>query len=98
MNSESAERYKRQLEVYAHLVEEKTGKQVSRMHLYYTGEEESEPTVTFEKSKESIDTTIKSFDEVVSKIQNHDYSKESNNQKTCRECDMRYYCNKVIKN
>ncbi len=97
MQSESAERYKRQLEVYAHLVEEKTGKKVSRMHLYYTGEETLEPTVTFEKSKESIETTIKAFDDVVSKIQNHDFSKESNNQKTCRECDMRFYCNKVTK-
>ena len=98
LQSPSAERYKRQLEVYAHLVEEKTGKKVSRMHIYYTGEEIAEPTVTFEKSKESIDTTIKSFDEVVAKIQNHEFTQESSSQKTCRECDMRYYCNKITKN
>lgn len=97
LNSDSAERYKRQLEVYAHLVEEKTGKKVCRMHIYYTGEENDEPTVTFEKSKESIDKTIKSFDEVVTKIQKHDYSKQSNSLKLCRECDMRYYCHKVVK-
>ena len=36
--AEAFERYKRQLEVYAHLVEEKTGKNVSKMHLYYTVE------------------------------------------------------------
>ena len=65
MQSESFDRYKRQLEVYAHLVEERTGKKVSRMHLYYTGEEKSEPTVTFEKSQVAIETTIRAFDEVV---------------------------------
>lgn len=31
--------YQHQLEVYAHLVEERTGQKVSRMHLYYTGED-----------------------------------------------------------
>ena len=56
VESESIERYRRQLEVYAHLVEERTGKNVSKMHLYYTGEIKGEPTVTFEKSKESIDS------------------------------------------
>ncbi len=95
MESESLSRYKRQLEVYAHLVEEKTGKKVSRMHLYYTGEEKSEPTVTFDKSKESIETTIKAFDAVVAKIQNHVFSSEAKNMKICRECDMRYYCGKI---
>ena len=30
-------RYKRQLEVYSYLLEERTGKHVSKMHLYYTG-------------------------------------------------------------
>ena len=67
------------------------------MHLYYTGEEKSEPTVTFDKSKESIETTIKAFDAVVAKIQSHDFSGEAKNKKTCRECDMRYYCGKVNK-
>ena len=54
MDSNSLNRYKRQLEVYAHLVEEKTGKKVSRMHLYYTGEENGKPIISFEKSKDSI--------------------------------------------
>lgn len=94
-DSESMERYRRQLEVYAHLVEERTGKQVSRMHLYYTGENNGDPTVTFEKSKESIDATIKTFDEVVEKIQKREFTTEAKNKKTCLNCDMRYYCKKV---
>ena len=93
--SESFERYKRQLEVYAHLVEERTGKKVSRMHLYYTGEDKLEPTVTFMKSKDAIDATIKKFDLVVAKIQNHEFSTEAKSRKSCLNCDMRYFCKKV---
>lgn len=97
VESGSLERYKRQLEVYAHLIEEKTGKKVSRMHLYYTGEENGSPTVTFDKSKESIDSTIKEFDKVVAKIQNHEFTTEAHDKKACQNCDMRYYCGKVKK-
>lgn len=96
-SSESLTRYKRQIEVYAHLIEEKTGNQVSRMHLYYTGDDTGEPMITFEKSKESIETTIKEFDKVVAKIQNHEFSTEASNKKSCLNCDMRYYCKKVNK-
>ncbi len=92
---EAFQRYKRQLEVYAHLVEEKTGKNVSKMHLYYTGDDTGDPTVTFEKSKDAIDTTIKQFDKVVEKIQNHEFYTEAKNKKSCLNCDMRYYCKKV---
>ena len=94
---ESFNRYQRQLEVYAHLVEERTGKEVSKMHLYYTGESQGEPTITFEKSQESIESTIKQFDEVVEKIQNHEFTSTARNRKSCLNCDMRYYCGKVDK-
>src|SRR5699024_1547254 len=98
VETESINRYKRQLEVYAHLVEEKTGKKVSKMHLYYTGEENDKPIISFKKSKDSIASTIQEFDKVVARIQNHDFSKKTENKKICRECDMRYYCGKVEKN
>lgn len=95
--NEMYERYKRQLEVYAHLVEEKTGKKVSKMHLYYTGENEGEPVVSFEKSKIAIENTINAFDSVVSKIQNYEFTTEAKNKKSCLNCDMRYYCKKINK-
>lgn len=97
MESESLNRYRRQLEVYAHLVEERTGKKVSRMHLYYTGEDNENPTVTFTKSQNSIEKTIVEFDKVVAKIQNHEFSTGAKDHKTCSNCDMRYYCGKVKK-
>lgn len=85
-------RYRRQLEIYAHLVEEKTGKKVSKMHLYYTGEENGVPTVTFNKSTELIDKTIKEFDAVVEKIQSKDFSGRAKDKNLCANCDMRHYC------
>ena len=90
-------RYKRQLEVYSYLLEERTGKHVSKMHLYYTGEEKGDPIVTFEKSNESINDTIKEFDEVVEKIQKHEFITKANDKKLCENCDMRYLCGKLMK-
>lgn len=94
---ESVERYRRQLETYAYLVEEKIGKKVSKMHLYYTGEENGIPTITFDKSSDSIDSTIKEFDRVVEKIQNKDFSERSKDRNLCANCDMRYFCKRYEK-
>ena len=44
---ERIEHYRRQLNIYAYLVEQRTGNKVSKMHLYYTGEENSNPKITF---------------------------------------------------
>ena len=46
----AAEQYQHQLEVYAHLVEERTGQKVSRMHLYYTGEDGGNPYVALPRT------------------------------------------------
>lgn len=97
-SSQEIERHRRQLEVYAHLIEERTGKKVSKMHLYFTSEENGVPTVSFEKSKDSIDKTIHDFDVVVEKIQKKDFSGRSKNQTICSNCDMRFYCKKKGEN
>ena len=84
--------YQHQLEVYAHLVEERTGQQVSRMHLYYTGEDGGNPYVTFSKDNRSIDGTIAQFDDIVQRIERQDYQITERPAKLCLECDMRAYC------
>ena len=84
-------RYKRQLEVYAHIIEERTGKKVSRMHLYYTAEE-TDPLVTFEKSEDAIDRTAAEFDDIVGKIQRCEFSSKAKEKKYCYDCDFRHYC------
>ncbi len=84
--------YQHQLEVYAHLVEERTGQKVSRMHLYYTGEDGGNPYVSFNKDDRAIGKTIARFDDIVARIQRQDYQIAARPAKLCQSCDMRAYC------
>ncbi len=86
--------YRRQLEVYAHLIEQRTGEKVTRMHLYYPKEENGNPRITFEYKAPNVQNTIASFEEVVHKIENRDFSMQgcTMTEKKCSDCDMRYYC------
>lgn len=84
--------YQHQLEVYAHLVEERTGQKVSKMHLYYTGEDGGNPYVSFSKDDRAIDKTIARFDEIVTRIEKQDYQIPARPAKRCLDCDMRAYC------
>lgn len=89
---EKLERYRRQLEVYAHIVQERTGLKVSRTHLYYTSEEAGNPYVTFPKNDASINETIAAFDNVVNRIESKDFALKERPAKLCNNCDMRHYC------
>jgi DNA helicase-2/ATP-dependent DNA helicase PcrA len=84
--------YQHQLEVYAHLVEERTGQKVSRMHLYYTGEDGGNPFVSFAKDDRAIGKTIARFDDIVTRIERQDYEVTARPAKLCLNCDMRAYC------
>lgn len=84
--------YQSQLEVYAHLVEERTGQKVSRMHLYYTGEDGGNPYVSFTKNDRAIGKTIARFDDIVARIERQDYQIAARPAKLCQSCDMRSYC------
>jgi len=84
--------YQSQLEVYAHLVEERTGQKVSRMHLYYTGEDDGNPYVSFSKDDRAIGKTIARFDDIVARIERQDYGLSARPAKLCQNCDMRAYC------
>jgi len=87
-------RYRRQLEIYAHIVEEKTGQNVSKMHLYYTKEKAGSPFVSFNRAKANIEKTRKEFDGVVGAIEknNFDISHVKMCKKLCDNCDMAYFC------
>ena len=92
-SSENLEQYQRQLEIYAHLVEGKVGKKVSKMHLYYTGTKNNDPYISFDRVKQSINKTVKAFDNVVNCIESKDYSMDSRPIKVCEQCDFKGYCN-----
>ncbi len=93
-DAEQLEHYRRQLRVYAHLVEERTGQKVSKMHLYYTGEDGGVPTISYPYQKTVVDATIQAFDDTVHKILRKEYGQRSSSPKTCRDCDFRFYCGK----
>lgn len=89
---ERLDRYQRQLDVYAHIVEERSGRPVGRAHLYYTGVEGASPYITFEKDRRSIRRTMATFDEVVARIEAKDFRIAERPLNLCKECDMRHYC------
>lgn len=89
---EQLERYRRQLHIYAHLVEERTGKKVSKMHIYYTGEDSGVPTITYPYTKSAVEGTMAVFDDTVKKIMRKDFHHCANDSKVCAECDFRFYC------
>lgn len=91
-DKERLERYRRQLQMYAHLVEERTGEKVSKMHLYYTGEGSGVPTISYPHSPIAIDATVQAFDDTVRQIFRKDYSEKAKDHKTCEGCDFRHYC------
>ena len=89
---EQLEQYRRQLHIYAHLVEERTGQKVSKMHIYYTGEDGSVPTITYPYMKSAVEGTMAVFDDTVHKIMKKDFYRCAKDPKVCNACDFRFYC------
>lgn len=87
--------YRRQLEIYAYLIEQRYGHKVSAMHLYYPKEESGNPRISFRYNQGNIENTIEAFEDVVHKIEKKDFSMEHvrRNEKHCSDCDLRFYCN-----
>lgn len=95
-DKERIQRYKRQLQIYAYIIERRTGIPVSKLRLYYTGEEASGiPEIVFPNEPAKVQATIDEFTEVVHKIQCRDYSTQSESQKLCNNCDLRHFCKKI---
>ncbi len=86
--------YRRQLEVYSHIVEEKFGKTVSKMHLYYTRTEGESPYVTWNYDSARVAGTLRKIGETVAGIEQHDFSNSHvvKCERLCDGCDMRFYC------
>ena len=84
--------YQRQLEVYAHIIEGRYGLPVTKMHLYYTSEEDGNPFVTFDREGSKIDDTIDEINNVVARIEKKDFTIEERPLQSCKNCDMRFHC------
>ena len=85
-------RYRRQLQIYAHLLEEKRGVEVSRMTLYYTGEEAGNPRITFHRETADVEGTIAKVDQVITRIVQKDYGISERPERLCKNCDFRAFC------
>lgn len=86
--------YKKQLEVYAYLIEKRYGKKVNRMHLYYTSTVDGNPIISFTGNHDAVEETIREITETVSKIENKQFDNKAQNTYACEYCDMRYVCGK----
>ena len=89
---ERIERYRRQLQLYAWLVEQRTGHIVSRMHLYYTGAEDENPRISFKHTHTAVEGTLAAFDDTVHEILARHFSRCAQSEKACSACDFRYFC------
>ncbi|SFR90375.1 ATP-dependent helicase [[Clostridium] aminophilum] len=93
-NPHRIDHYKKQLEIYAYLIEKRYGKKVSRMHLYYTGTLDGDPIISFEWSRNAIDETIQEITRTVQNIEAKKFELKAQNTYACEYCDMRYVCEK----
>ncbi len=90
--SELLKHYKEQLITYSHLVSQRTGKVISKAHLYYTKVTTGDPRITIDVTQKGIDMTMKRFEDIVKKIEKDDFSGYACEKKTCHNCDLRHFC------
>jgi DNA helicase-2/ATP-dependent DNA helicase PcrA len=89
------DRYRRQLEIYGHLVKHRYGIDVNKMHVYYTQEKEGIPTISWNYSDQTVDKSVREFGAIVHKIESNNYNMDAikKTKKLCENCDMQFYCN-----
>jgi len=92
---ENIERYRRQLQLYAYIVEQRFGLSVSKMHIYYTGETEGLPTVSYDNRASDMTKTVMAIDKTVRKIQCKDFTGRATSEKLCKGCDLRHFCGRI---
>ena len=95
---ESKERltqYRRQLEIYAKIIHERTGKEISRLNLFYTGTTDQSPIVSYKYEDSSVEKTIEGVTDVVHRIEAKDFAiRKKCSAQQCKECDFKFYCGK----
>lgn len=90
------ERFRRQLEIYAWLVEQRHGLKVSGMNIYYTGEEQGVPIKHFPYQPSSVDKTIKQVNSVINKMENGEFVVLERPAKQCKDCDLKALCDRTL--
>ncbi len=93
-SSELISAYERQLCTYAHILEQRHGKHVDRLLLYWTAEEQKDQALmVLPYRPESVENAGRHFDETVNRIQTGQFAvKRPPEAKICQECDLRMLC------
>lgn len=88
------EGYRKQLCIYAHILEQRYGKKPDRLLLYWTGEPKKEDALmVYPYQPGLVEEAGRHFDGVVSKIIAKDFAINAKpERKVCAECDLREYC------
>jgi DNA helicase-2/ATP-dependent DNA helicase PcrA len=86
--------YYQQLCIYAHIVEQRRGRQADRLLLYWTGERTRDRALmTFDYRPEDVADAVAHFDSVVAEVQAQHFDVVVPPDRTiCKECDFRNFC------
>lgn len=88
------DRFTRQLEIYAWLVKQRHGLEVSAMNIYYTGEENGSPVYNFPYKPATVDKTIAEVDRVIGRMERKEFQVCERPAKLCKRCDLQPYCDR----
>lgn len=93
-DSPAIENYRRQLAIYSHIIEKKSGAPPVKAMIYWTGEaERTRAIMEINLSPYDVEKVVNHFDEVVQKIRKKEFSvREKPDKKTCSECDFKFCC------
>ena len=86
--------YERQLCTYAHILEERRGKRVDRLFIYWTSEERKEDALmVIPYRPERVEEAGRHFDRTVRRIQAGEFAVDTPPEAAiCKECDLRMLC------
>jgi DNA helicase-2/ATP-dependent DNA helicase PcrA len=86
--------YVKQLQLYAHILEQRYGKRPDRLLLYWTGEARREDALmTFPYEPAKVAEAGRHFDDIVARITRREFAvRKAPEPKICKECDFRTYC------
>lgn len=91
-DTDKVNRVRRQLEIYAYLIEKRYGIKIKGMKVYYTGEKNGVPTISFRMDEKHIKETISTFKNVVDKIERKEFNSKCSDLNICKNCDLRHFC------
>ncbi|MDO5297433.1 MAG: ATP-dependent DNA helicase [bacterium] len=84
--------YRRQLFLYAHLLRERSGKQINGMHLFYTGTENGDPLLSFAPDAGFEEDTLADVDQTAHRIMAKDFEHTAFSSYSCQYCALKWLC------